>query len=64
MAKELKKTEARIHELETRDSEIDALMEDEEVFTDVAKCIELSTEKAVIAEELEVLYEMWETLAE
>lgn len=61
---ELKKTEARIHELETRDSEIDALMEDEEVFTDVAKCIELSTEKAVIAEELEVLYEMWETLAE
>lgn len=36
----------------------------EDIFTDVAKCMELTTEKAEIAEELENLYELWETLAE
>lgn len=61
---ELKKTEDRIHALETRDAEIDVLMEREDIFTDVAKCMELTTEKAEIAEELETLYELWETLAE
>lgn len=61
---ELKKTEDRIHALETRDAEIDGLMEREDIFTDVAKCMELTTEKAEIAEELETLYELWETLAE
>lgn len=61
---DLKKTEERIHALETRDSEIDGLMEQEEIFTDMAKCMELSTEKARIAEELETLYEVWEELAE
>ncbi len=39
-------------------------MEQEEIFTDMAKCMELSTEKARIAEELETLYEVWEELAE
>lgn len=61
---ELKKTEDRIHALETRDAEIDGLMGREDIFTDVAKCMELTTEKAEIAEELETLYELWETLAE
>ena len=61
---ELKKTEDRIHALETRDAEIDGLMGREDIFTDVAKCMELTTEKAEIAEELENLYELWETLAE
>lgn len=61
---ELKKTEDRIHALETRDAEIDGLIGREDIFTDVAKCMELTTEKAEIAEELENLYELWETLAE
>ncbi len=61
---ELKKTEERISILEERDQEIDALMSQEEIFTNSVKCQELSTEKAEILEELETLYEAWETLAE
>ena len=61
---ELKKTEERIHVLEVRDKEIDDLMMQEEVFTNVAKCVELNKEKTAINEELETLYERWEELAE
>lgn len=61
---DLKKTEARIEELETRDAEIDEEMSLPEVATDVAKCVALSNEKAEIAAELEQLYEKWEELAE
>lgn len=61
---DLKKTEARIEELETRDAEIDEEMSQPEVATDVAKCVALSNEKAEIAAELEQLYEKWEELAE
>ena len=61
---ELKKTEDRIHVLEVRDKEIDELMMQEEVFTNVAKCVELNKEKTAINEELERLYERWEELAE
>ncbi len=61
---ELKKTEERISELEDRDGEIDALMVQEEIFTNSVKCQELAKEKAAIAEELEGLYEKWEELAE
>ena len=57
---ELKKTEDRIHVLEVRDKEIDELMMQEEVFTNVAKCVELNKEKTAINEELEQLYEHWE----
>ena len=60
---ELKKTEDRIHVLEVRDKEIDELMQ-EEVFTNVAKCVELNKEKTAVNEELEQLYEHWEELAE
>ena len=59
-----KKTEDRIHVLEVRDKEIDELMMQEEVFTNVAKCVELNKEKTAINEELEQLYERWEELAE
>lgn len=61
---DLKKTEVRIEELETRDAEIDEEMSQPEVATDVAKCVALSNEKAEIAAELEQLYEKWEELAE
>ena len=61
---ELKKTEERIAVLEERDAEIDALMSQEEIYTNSVKCQELSKEKAEILEELETLYEKWEELAE
>lgn len=61
---DLKKVEAKIAGLEERDREIDAEMENPEVFTDVAKCQALSIEKNQILEELEALYEEWERLAE
>ena len=60
---ELKKVEARIEELETRDSEIDETMVLPDICTNVAECTKLSREKAAIAEELEGLYEKWEELA-
>jgi len=63
LQKELQKTEERITALEERDGEIDALMTQEEVFTNSVKCQELAEEKEQIAEELEKLYEIWETLA-
>ena len=60
---ELKKVEARIEELETRDKEIDETMVLPDICTNVAECTKLSREKAAIAEELEGLYETWEELA-
>ena len=61
---ELKKTEDEIHRLETRDGEIDELLEKEEIFTDVPRLLELNKEKEAIAKKLEELYELWEELAE
>ena len=59
---ELKKVEARIEELETRDKEIDETMVLPDICTNVAECTKLSREKAAIEEELEGLYEKWEEL--
>ena len=61
---DLKKVEEEIHRLETRDHEIDALLEKEEVFSDVKKLMELNQEKEELAGRLNQLYEAWETLAE
>ena len=61
---DLKKTEDEIHRLETRDSEIDALLLEEAVYTDVARLVELNQEKESLQARLEELYEIWESLAE
>ena len=61
---ELKKVEDKIHELETRDGEIDELLSQEDVYTDVSRLMELNKEKESIQKELEVFYEKWEELAE
>ncbi|MFI3209019.1 MAG: ABC-F family ATP-binding cassette domain-containing protein [Eubacteriales bacterium] len=61
---DLKKTEDEIHLLETRDSEIDHLLQQTEIFTDVEKCMQLTNEKNDILEKLEILYEQWEILQE
>ena len=60
---ELKKVEKRIEELETRDKEIDDTLILPDVCTNVGRCAELSREKDKIQQELEDLYEKWETLA-
>ncbi len=61
---DLKKTEDRITALEERDTHIDALMLQEEVFTNSVKCQELAQEKTQIAADLEHLYTLWEELAQ
>jgi ATP-binding cassette subfamily F protein 3 len=61
---DLAKTEKRIHELEERNSEIDSLICQPDVCTNVAKLVELNNEKTAIDEELLALYEKWEELAE
>lgn len=63
LANKLKKVEARIEELETRDKEIDETLVLPDVCTNVARCTELSREKEAVLEELETLYEKWEELA-
>lgn len=60
----LKQVESRIDELETRDREIDELLTNEEVFTDVQKVTQLSLEKENLQTELNRLYEDWELLSE
>ena len=61
---ELHKVEERIHTLEERDASIDTEMSQPDVFTNSVKCQELSQEKISIMEELDSLYELWESLAE
>lgn len=61
---ELAKTEKRIHELELRDSEIDDLIIQPDICTNVAKLVELNNEKTTISDELLELYDKWESLAE
>lgn len=61
---DLAKTEKRIHELEDRNAEIDALIVQPDICTNVARLVELNNEKTAIEEELLGLYEKWEELAE
>lgn len=61
---DLKKLEEKISLLEERDGQIDEEMSNPEIFTNSVKCQELSQEKADILDELESLYETWESLAE
>lgn len=61
---DLKKTEDEIHQLETRNEEIDVLLTKEEIFTNVQKLIELNDEKKKIEDRLLELLELWEELAD
>ena len=61
---DLKKIEEQISKLESKNAEIDNEMSNPEVFTNSVKCQELSIEQSKILEELEILYEQWELLAE
>ncbi len=61
---DLKKTEDEIQKLELRNEEIDSLLTQEEIFTNVQKLIELNNEKKSIEDRLLELMEQWESLAE
>lgn len=59
---DIKKCEEEIHQLESRNEEIDALLLQEDIFTNVAKLMELNKEKDKIENQLELLMETWEEL--
>ena len=61
---DIKKTAARIEELEQLLSSLEEEMSLPENATNVAKLTEITTKQAAANEELEALYETWETLAE
>ena len=61
---DLKKTEEEILRLETRDGEIDELLSQAEIYTDVSRLMELNQEKEALQKSLEELYEKWEELAD
>lgn len=60
---DLRKCEEAITALEQQLSEIEAMMSQQEVATDVAKLQELTQKQDEINTELTVLYDQWETLA-
>jgi ATP-binding cassette subfamily F protein 3 len=61
---DLKKCEEKIAALEDRNAEIDALLSDPAIGTQVSRLQELTTEQAGLQETLEKLYAEWEILAE
>ncbi len=61
---DLKKTEQEIHDLETRSEEIDGILSQTDIYSDVAKLMQLNREKEEITAKLNPLYEKWEELAE
>ena len=61
---DLKKTEEEISRLEERNEEIDHELTLEEVYSNSIKCQELTSERTQNEENLEELYEKWESLAE
>lgn len=61
---DLKKCEAQIEKLESRNSELDTEMAKPENATNVAKLQEIAKEQESITAELEILYEKWEELSE
>ncbi len=60
---DLKKTETRIEELELENEEVDSLLQDPAIYSDVNKCIEVTRQKEQITTELSDLYELWEELS-
>lgn len=61
---DLKKIEEEITRLETRNEEIDILLTNEEIYTNVSKLLPLNEEKKSIEVQLEELLHQWEELAE
>lgn len=64
LSNDIKKLEDSIDKLEKRNEEIDELLTCEDVFTNVAKLMELNKEKSEIETQLEELFEKWSELNE
>ena len=64
LSNDIKKLEDTIDKLEKRNEEIDELLTHEDVFTNVAKLMELNKEKSEIETQLEELFEKWSELNE
>ncbi len=64
LSNDIKKLEDAIEKLEKRNEEIDELLTHEDVFTDVAKLMELNKEKSEVETQLEELFEKWSELNE
>jgi ATP-binding cassette, subfamily F, member 3 len=60
---ELEKCEKEIHTLEVRNMEIDTLLTQQDVFTNVSRLMELNNEKKELEIHLEELLNLWESLA-
>ncbi len=58
------RAEKTIADLEKRDRELDELLQDPSIGTDLPRLTELSKEKEEIAAKLEIAYEEWENLSE
>lgn len=61
---ELKRTEERIADIEARLSEIDTIYSDPAIGSDTARLMELHNESTSLKQELDTLYEQWESLME
>ncbi|MCD8053903.1 MAG: ABC-F family ATP-binding cassette domain-containing protein [Lachnospiraceae bacterium] len=61
---DIRKAEDAIAALEEREKEIDALLEQEEIYTNVGKLMELNHKKETIQEEMTEWMERWEALLE
>lgn len=64
LSNDIKKLEDTIDKLEKRNEEINDLLTHEDVFTNVAKLMELNKEKSEIETQLEELFEKWSELNE
>jgi len=64
LSNDIKKLEDAIEKLEKRNEEIDELLTHEEIFTDVARLMELNKEKSEVETQLEELFEKWSELNE
>jgi len=60
--KDIEKIESRISAIEERTSELDALLTQEDVYTNVARLMEINKEKENLENELLVLMEKWDAL--
>ena len=58
----MKKIEDRIAVLEARNQEIDELLTQESVYTNMSECLKLNKEQEAIREETDRLFEEWEAL--
>lgn len=61
---DLQKAEDAITRLESRDAELDAMLIQPDICSDVSRLIELHKEKEDLSRKLADAYELWETLAE